>query len=674
MFVYQPLDVETPTIRLLKNIRRDEDGLISMSIEHVALKSHPRYAALSWVWGKESSFSEIRLNGGTFHLSNRLYYILEWICKNPQISSYWWIDSICLNQTDLEEKISQVNLMERIYREAEKTIGWFGKGSEGITLESQLDTTTSQGEEAIRFLHAIKDERDQLEDRKYREDFLLKHSDPAPWRAVEKFFLRPWWIRVWTLQEFVIPQEFIFCCGKESIGRADMNSATYCVNLFQGMSAFPVKNEAVLPAWNRRRLYNWQRIAGSTFESGLETRPSELPLPALIAYSSDSKATIAEDRIYSLLGLAQHKLVRPEYKLGIRNSYTEFVRAFITINKSLDIICFAHIFNQSERVSKLDPILPSWVPDWRVHRESWIMPIIASQSGVSHIGNFRPAAERKLRPDKTIFAAGGDHPPRVRFSANLMTLTCGGILVDRIDGIGGIKIERRAWEENRDDFSIPTGLQCVQSTSPANTGPRLEISDAVEDNRSHYRHVFSIIEDIARCLVLDRKDRYLTYQAPSQFCAAFARSCKIAHETPQILPPRSKLWFELNKNLLIRGHPFENLCSAVSRFSTSAGDQETQLLDLAGNEVFWSRVNDTVINMERRLVTTEGGSIGMAPYRVRKGDMVSVLVGCNIPVILRQRGSGYEVIGECYLHGFMNGEAFKLVDVDKSKLEDFNLV
>jgi hypothetical protein len=65
----------------------------------------------------------------------------------------------------------------------------------------------------------------------------------------------------------------------------------------------------------------------------------------------------------------------------------------------------------------------------------------------------------------------------------------------------------------------------------------------------------------------------------------------------------------------------------------------------------------------------------MAPCRVRKGDQICVLLGCSIPLILRQRKdeSSHEVIGECYLHGFMNGEALEELDSGEFKIEDVQL-
>lgn len=54
---------------------------------------------------------------------------------------------------------------------------------------------------------------------------------------------------------------------------------------------------------------------------------------------------------------------------------------------------------------------------------------------------------------------------------------------------------------------------------------------------------------------------------------------------------------------------------------------------------------------------------------LEKGDVVVVLFGGRIPFILREREEGgWILIGECYVHGVMNGEALKGDDVEE---EDF---
>ena len=68
---------------------------------------------------------------------------------------------------------------------------------------------------------------------------------------------------------------------------------------------------------------------------------------------------------------------------------------------------------------------------------------------------------------------------------------------------------------------------------------------------------------------------------------------------------------------------------------------------------------------------TEGGYIGMAPNAARKGDRVCLLLGCRVPVLLRECEEGrYELIGGVY--GIMNGEA--LTEENHRNLQDFEIL
>ena len=61
----------------------------------------------------------------------------------------------------------------------------------------------------------------------------------------------------------------------------------------------------------------------------------------------------------------------------------------------------------------------------------------------------------------------------------------------------------------------------------------------------------------------------------------------------------------------------------------------------------------------RVFFTTEAGFIGLAPKAARKGDQVHILLGCQSPMLLRPEDTGtFSVVGECYIHGLMDGEAF----------------
>lgn len=62
----------------------------------------------------------------------------------------------------------------------------------------------------------------------------------------------------------------------------------------------------------------------------------------------------------------------------------------------------------------------------------------------------------------------------------------------------------------------------------------------------------------------------------------------------------------------------------------------------------------------RRIIVTSQGYVGLAPDDVHKGDLVCCLAGAQVPFILREHPGSlqhFQLIGECYIHGIMNGEA-----------------
>jgi hypothetical protein len=71
----------------------------------------------------------------------------------------------------------------------------------------------------------------------------------------------------------------------------------------------------------------------------------------------------------------------------------------------------------------------------------------------------------------------------------------------------------------------------------------------------------------------------------------------------------------------------------------------------------------------RRLAVTVQGHFGLVPIATRKGDLVFLLLGCNVPLVLRiTEGNRYQVIGGCYLQGFMEGEAKEELDREHGKV------
>lgn len=652
-FPYKSLNT---TIRLLRISRRENSSELVGQLDTFSLDSPncPKFMTVSYVWGAPAIYCKaITLNEHHFPVLESLYPLLELI-SNPQEFSHrqwWWIDSICINQNDVEERNLQVQLMGRIYTQATKTIVWLGERSQ-------------DSDKAIDFLWFLQkkrwefDNKDEIDRTKFRE--LRDSKFRADWQAVDNLLLRPWWRRVWTLQEFIISPELDFYYGTKKMRRSAFKSAMYAIWLAGGSDGKLISYRAFESGWNRRRMHMWYESIG------------EMPLIAMIAYVGDSHATDQRDRIYSLLGLARSRdaglVPRPDYTSGVNQVYTKLVESFVITYHSLDIICFAQDFRSSPKLSN-GPSCPSWVPNWTAEVETKVVPMMASQAQ-GHIGNFRPVQDKA---STVAYAASGSRAARAVFSSDLVTLTCQGIMIDYVDGLGGTNLQ---------SCVISTSLQnCSSGSADRYAGPDDGFTEDDElcqrvlnlDTQPQAGNSLNITESIARSLVLDRKDRYLNHPAdPIRVSGELRALCHTATEQPEIVHSFFVQWFQQNRTLEIRRRKLEDLFSEAHALLPSTF---TDFRDMSERDTFLTRLRDTTATMGRRLLVTNQGHVGMAPERARKGDVVCVLLGCSIPVILRRReaSDSYEFIGECYVHGFMAGEILDSVDYGEKKIESFRL-
>lgn len=357
-------------IRLLK-VSHSSHGHVKVTLEHADRQSCQNYTALSYVWGNK--MSSIEVNGKNMEVPKSLKAFMKMLREDEQDfkDTWWWIDSICIDPKRVKERNLQVAHMGDIYARAERTIIWLGKPKDdsdtAITFMRKLARTRwesdrkpkkDEGELASRLIEAgLRDE---------------KHD--RHWKAVDKLLLRPWWTRVWTVQELVLSQNSRFYCGSSNINRKSYASAMYAIWLCTplGSGDFPISKKAYSPAWNRRRLVQYYQ------DKSLRS----LPLVGLVAFFSDHNASKDQDRVYSLLGLASdYRLIVPDYDLSTEEVCRQLAESFIKTHRSLDIICFAHIFRKTDFSS--DHQLPTWCPDWRVRLEPTVVPMMVSQSKYS---------------------------------------------------------------------------------------------------------------------------------------------------------------------------------------------------------------------------------------------------------------------------------------------------
>ncbi|PVH73905.1 HET-domain-containing protein, partial [Cadophora sp. DSE1049] len=115
-------------IRLVQLLPGPDNTSIELQIlPNVHLASVPKYLALSYVWGDPTSKHSIRVNGSPVEVTSNLADFLWYQRKLSQDAAgaeNLWIDAICINQNNTQERNIQVLLMVHIYQRADRTIVW----------------------------------------------------------------------------------------------------------------------------------------------------------------------------------------------------------------------------------------------------------------------------------------------------------------------------------------------------------------------------------------------------------------------------------------------------------------------------------------------------------------------------------------------------------------------
>lgn len=683
--------IDSASIRLLK-FSRSQDGNFSGRLKKFPLAAAPHFYSASYTWGtKTYSNTVIKLKTGQLHVLKGLLPFLLMVSEHEDFrdEDWWWIDSLCINLADDKEREKQVQIMAKIYTKARKAMVWLGKDVEG-----ESDCTG-----AVEFLHYLQNLQPLFsgKDADYTRSNLRSSGMAAHWISVSNLLSRPWWTRVWTLQEMILPREVKFYCGNTSISRGKFKAAMYSIFLCsvgdRDMEVELIPRHAFDTAFNRRRVHQWH----------VHPTTRGIALVAVLAYLGNHAATDARDRIYSVLGIitARDRMLigKPEYKTSVQHQYARLVRSFYREYQNLDIVCFTHLFGRYSGPDDpgIETAAPSWVPDWRVYTEfASPVPLMASQSASEHIGNFRPLHGQKWN---AIYDAPGRRlreKANVRFHENLREMWCDGVIIDTIKSLGaldGCQPRCKSFICGRDEPLH--GLLQSSRDSEARTA---QARDPVT--------LLNMVARIARSLVLDRQDKYLRFVAPQYYITDFLVMCNACRD-PEILPGSRgdssdsifAIWFEKNRHLRVGDYTLEELVQriitskdpplfeslpppslqpeALSRQlmmyppSTSA-DTNSDFAD-----TFLSRFLDTTRKKSRRLtVTSEEGLIGMAPCRARPGDAVVILFGCSIPLILRRVGAreAWQIVGEAYVDGFMNGEVGQLLKKGTRGIHRFRLV
>lgn len=247
----------------------------------VDLRQHPPFLALSYVWGKNGCTGhEVVLpsQGCTINITENCYEALKHIHKRLGRLTIW-VDSICIDQDNFEERQSQISLMQDIYSQADSVYVWLGPGNKdsdkamgylkrraklGRRMPLTLLATSHPAEKAYQ-QHIYKVQSWKDVGGMYSVSvFRIPHTNKQCLLArlawlfserdnvnLDEILDREWIHRSWTFQEFLLARNITIMCGTKTISWDDLASALSAAPRGSGarVTASLPASEVVLSHW-----------------------------------------------------------------------------------------------------------------------------------------------------------------------------------------------------------------------------------------------------------------------------------------------------------------------------------------------------------------------------------------------------------------------------------------
>ncbi|KIW00860.1 uncharacterized protein PV09_07617 [Verruconis gallopava] len=643
-FVYSPLDRSAKEIRLIKltnldailelnnvildnpelaqnpELRRsiEDDVPIRCIMYHVSHKQDLTYPALSYMWGDGKRNRRMIVEVGDKEADLMITDGLSDALRNIQVEGLWWIDAVCINQSDNEEKSWQVQMMREIYEKATRVAAWIGPAADNSAL--LIDQLMDLPERRLR-------------EHLTRHEYWTPPEDSIDLRAFWALIKRPYWRRVWVQQELQNnkPDVVMIYCGKKRILASLVSFALQGLRKkllllgAQGLGAIRRDSYASLLSAFLNDPDVEQCISlfnGHVHAMKRDIKPSLSTLLAIqYVNNSQLKASDPRDLIYALLGMCtdSHKYwIKPDYSKTKAQVYTE---TSVVLLKLLGMsVLRTTNFGYS---ANPDPSLPSWVADWS---QPFPLPL-SSRKGHSLNETYPPldyAASRGLRPQKARLGK--------KINGTLLSLQLSGIRVDVVAHVGEpmSKISRTHMNELISDQDINFNLQIVW----------LEQIEALSKHcGSAYGGDEGTLEAVWRVPITNAEIKQ----------RAFYKASASMRDGYQIY--RSGYL-----RAAIPAHEFYS-------------DQSHAKLKLGG--AYWQAL--AYRSGGRKFFVTDGGLLGVGPAATQQGDIVAVVAPHECPIVLRPKGEAcYQWLGESYVHGIMDGEVGECAD--ESTLEEFTII
>lgn len=323
------------------------------------------YEALSYVWGAPTPERKITVNNIEVPIQPNLFDALKSL-RLTDAKRMIWIDALCINQTSMRERSIEVRKMGEIYRQAKTVAVFLGAPS----------TPASSIGELLKFLRRHEDGQVlQSSENGNSADVEEIEASGVDKHTVCKGFvelcLRPWWSRVWVMQEFYLAtEEPIWHWGSSSVSNAALKRdmqllmSTSWSLYSRPMAASSSKFSSEVQGMIKKSISLFRSDVERINQMISRRAPTHgFDIPSRLYCELSAQASNPRDFVYGLREIFDprfRKVFLPDYLMGVELLFACLAVFLIQFEAWSDVLWwYPHRFKDTGREQ-----LPSWLPDF----------------------------------------------------------------------------------------------------------------------------------------------------------------------------------------------------------------------------------------------------------------------------------------------------------------------
>lgn len=572
---------------------------LKCQLKHASLSDDPRYDAISYAWGNPNKPKEIICEDRSIPITESLFTAL-WHLRQKNEEIAVWADAVCIHQGSDTEKNHQLALMGQIYSRAERTLVWLGEDKAGRAAYAFQQTS---------YLYHRVLRRGERTDEELRQDVLVAYKQGG-WQVFEAWYLEfidtiapifegQYFYRLWVVQEFALGRDIQLVSGT---AKMPMDEFVSVLRDFADLEQGCLFQER----------YNYHALCNLFEMDGIRSGYQRNQICAVTITTNEPRPHRCP-RMFELIRQTEGQFFTdPRDRLyailsltttpGFSADYTLTVEETFMRFASWALNFFPNLalLSVARGVSNTKFRLPSWT----------LSPDMAGLDSVKPVESWIAPPRNSKIPPNGLPMSLLDNP---YFSA------CG-------TGLGEMDEDDACWSVGAENVLRLKGYVVdsvrIKGTRWLNSATWAE------------RHQFLVeAVKIAKCTTLAFADpRY------QRFCAAMI------------------LHLSSLDSMVCMPKEFDKYIRGIIEPSRHEGYREGLLV-----EDKWLIASQLSRARHRSFCRTTLDHFAWVPHSAESGDQIFIIRGSCIPYVLRPQPDGqFMLVGECWIQGYMEGEALEL--------------